>query len=267
VIEDDPARRLTDALSTEALGRPLRHYPIALTTEALALAWARQEEGPEGATVVADQEVAPRQRKGPPWVPFAGRGLYFSIVLRPSLQPDAEGLLWLLASLAAAEGLSDVLRSEVSIKWPDDLLVGDRKIGGVKVVSQLGPAQIVSAILTFRVNLDVQADDLPPELQGVATSARMQTGETVPRERALDAILRRLEQRYDDDLQHLLEDYRRRCETLGRQVRALLLPRGEIVGRAGAVDQGGSLVIEVGTTKKPVPVGILKKLETINPRS
>ncbi len=261
MTDAETAAALEASLDTSLLGHPERFYPIALTTEALALGWARSESAPEGATVVADQELAPRQRKGPPWVAFAGKGLYFSVVLRPGMSPEREGLLWMLASLGAAEGLARATGLEVGIKWPDDLLVEGRRIGGVKMKAQLGPREITSAVLTFRLNIDLDRSDLPESLRDIATSVRIETGAPAEREPILGSVLAALEGRYDDDVSLLLDAYKERCETLGRSVRAVLVPRGEVMGTATDVDDFGSLVIDVGSRKRTVPPDILKKLE------
>ena len=257
----EQAEAFETSLTTELLGRPLRHYPIALTTESVALAWARQENAPEGATVVADQEVAPRQRKGPPWQPFPSLGLYFAVVLRPGLPPEGEDLLWLLASLGAAEGIEAATGASTRVKWPDDVLVGARKIGGVKVEAQLGPGAIASVVLTFRINVNVEPAQLSPEIRDVATSALIETGGPIERAAMLDAVLGALERRYDDDVPELLEAYRGRCETIGREVRAVLLPRGEVRGTATGIDDFGSLLVDVGGKPTHVKIDQLKKLE------
>lgn len=257
-VEHDP---IESSLTTQTLGHPLRSYQIAVTTESLALAWARKEDAPEGAVVIAEQELAPRQRKGPPWVAFSSRGLYFSIVLRPALPPEGQGLLWLLASLGVAEGLEEGLGLTTVLKWPDDIMVGDRKIAGVKVEAQLGPAEIESAIVTVRVNLGVSAEDLPSELQGVATSSLIEGRADATREGVLDAILGAIERCYDLEVPLLLDRYKGRCETVGRDVRALILPRGEVRGQVLDINEFGSLVIAAPEGPAAVPIGVLKKLE------
>lgn len=262
-MTEDRAEALSSSLSTRILGRPLRHYPIALTTESLALAWARTEDAPEGATVVADQELTPRQRKGPPWIGFGSDGLYLSVVLRPGLPPEGEQLLWLLASLGAAEGIERLAGAPTTVKWPDDVLIDGRKIAGVKVETQLGPARIVSSVVTLRINVNVDADTFPADLRERASSIALAAGSKLAIGDALDATLKGIEARYDDDAEVLLEAYRERCETLGRSVRALLLPRGEAVGMASAIDRYGSLIVGEGAQAGPVRIGTLKRLEAL----
>lgn len=261
--EKDPAARLEAALTTRILGKPLRYYPFAVTTESLAVAWARQENAPEGATVVADQELSPRQRKGPPWVPFASQGLYFALVLRPGLPPEGEGLLWLMVCLGAAEGLQAATGLNVQVKWPDDLFIGGRKVGGMKVEAQLGPGEISSAVVTGRFNLNVGAAAFPDSIKEIATSLMVETGAPVQTEQILDAILGGIERRYDDEVADLLKAYSARCETLGRKVRAVLMPKGEVAGVATGIDPFGALLLDVGGKQVPVVIDTLRKLEPI----
>lgn len=240
--------------------RAVRRYPVALTTEALALAWARSEGAPDGAVVVAQQELAPRQRKGPPWIPFPGKGLYFSVVLRPDLSPEGEDLIWILGSVAAARGLNR-LGADAILKWPDDVVVEGRKIAGVKVVSQLGPGRIESAVVTFRINVNVEQGDMPAELGNSATSLLMATGSRIDMNEALDAVLHALDAAYNATAPALVDDYRGLCGTFGQKVRANLLPRGEITGVAKDVDAFGSLLIDTGGRTAGLNVGTLKRLE------
>lgn len=246
-----------------ALGRPVQVYPVAVTTESVALGWARAQAAPEGALVVADLELSARARRGPPWTSVAGKSLAFSIVLRPELPPEGEGLLWLLASVAAAEGISERSGSEVGLGWPDEIVVGDRRLlGMVRTDAQLAPGRIETAILTVRVNVGLSEDDVPAERRGTVTSLAIEGVET-PRVEILAAILSRLERRYGASVEELLGAYRSRCETLGRQVRAQLMPAGEVVGRAVDIDERGALVVEKSGGRRALTVDAVRRLESV----
>jgi BirA family biotin operon repressor/biotin-[acetyl-CoA-carboxylase] ligase len=239
----------------------MRTYPVAVSVEAMASAWARQEQAPEGATVVAAQELAARGRRGTVWKTIPDRSLSLAVVLRPALPPAGEQLLWLLASLAAAEGLDKLGVAEVRLKWPDDIFVGDGKIGVIRVQAHLGPGQIDSAVLTFRLNLSVTPDDVPDASPASVAGA---TGGTVEPSEVIDAVLTALEGRYHGGVEPLLAAYRARCLTIGTRVRAELLPRGEVEGIAKAVDDQGSLEVEVhGGGIHPVTVETLRRLRVI----
>ena len=239
----------------------MRTYPVAVSVEAMAAAWARQEQAPEGATVVATQELAARGRRGTVWKTIPDRTLSFAVVLRPALPPAGEQLLWILASLAAAEGLDKLGVAEVHLKWPDDIFVGGGKIGVIRVQAHLGPGQIDSAVLTFRLNLSVTPDDVPDASPASVAGA---TGRTVDPSEVIDAVLTALEGRYHGGVEPLLAAYRARCLTIGTRVRAELLPRGEVEGIAKAVDDQGSLEVEVHRGGiHPVTVETLRRLRVI----
>jgi BirA family biotin operon repressor/biotin-[acetyl-CoA-carboxylase] ligase len=238
----------------------MRTYPVAVSVEAMAGAWARQEQAPEGATVVAAQELAARGRRGSVWKTIPDRSLSFAVVLRPALPPAGEQLLWLLASLAGAQGLDKLGVAEVRLKWPDDIFVGEGKIGVIRVQAHLGPGQIESAVLTFRLNLSVTPDDVPDALPASVVGA---TGGTVEPSEVIDGVLTALEGLYHGGVEPLLAAYRARCRTIGTRVRAELLPRGEVEGMVKAVDDQGSLEVEVNGGIHPVTVETLRRLRVI----
>lgn len=253
--------RLAATFGADApLGHPVQHYPVGVSVDSLALGWARQHDAPEGALVVTEMELSARGRRGQTWVSVGGRSLSFAVVLRPALPPEGEGLLWLLASLAAAEGVSDAAGLDVRLKWPNDLLVAGRGIGGVRVEAQLGPGSIESAILTMRVNVGLEEEDFPPDLRPRVTSVAIE-GATCSRLDVLAAVLHRLATRYEAGVSSLLEDYRERCDTIGTRVRALLMPSGEAAGRAADVDDHGGLVIETPGGQGTIGVDRLQRLE------
>jgi BirA family biotin operon repressor/biotin-[acetyl-CoA-carboxylase] ligase len=248
-------------LTTETLGRPMRTYPVAVSVEALAGAWARQEQAPEGATVVASQELGARGRRGTVWKTIPDRSLSFAVVLRPALPPAGEQLLWILASLAAGEGLDKLGVAEARLKWPDYIYVGGGKLGVIRVQAHLGPGQIDSAVLTFRLNLSVTPDDVPDASPASVAGA---TGGTVAPSAVIDAVLRALEGRYNGAVEPLLAAYRARCSTLGARVRAELLPKGEVEGVAKTINDQGSLEVEVHRGGvRPVTVETLRRLHVI----
>lgn len=260
--EDLTVERLQATLGGERLfGHPVQAYEVAVSTESLAQAWARQEDAPEGALVVADAELSARGRRGTSWVSVPGRSLAFSVVVRPGLPAAGEGLLWLLTSLATAEGLEAVTGLDARLKWPNDVLVDGRGIAAVRVDAHLGPGQVELAVLTVRVNVDLSEDDLSRAPGRPVTSLAVE-GVSQPRVAVLSAVLDRLEARYGESVSDLLTAYRARCDTLNRRVRAELMPSGEAAGLAGDIDETGALVVESGSRRSVVGVDALKRLET-----
>lgn len=200
--------------------RPFRAYPALLSTESDATAWARSG-APTGAVVVSDYQASPRGRGGLPWTVQPGRGLGFSLITRPDLSSEREGWPYVAASLAVAEVLGDT-----SLVWPDTVLgaADESPLAQVGVYVEPGSDHIAWATITVLVGRA-----LPP------------------RGPLLAGLLDRIEERLLDDPDRVLGDFQKRCVTLGRQVRARLIPMGpsgpEVVGEAVNVLEDGALVI------------------------
>ncbi|MDQ3708865.1 MAG: hypothetical protein M3387_06095 [Actinomycetota bacterium] len=213
-----------------ALGdRPLRTYPALLSTEADALAWARAG-APAGAVVVADYQASPRGRAGQPWQVRPGEGLGFSLVLRPDLPAEREGWLY----VAATVGLADVVGADAAVGWPDEVSVAGSRKAAVGMHVELGHSAVAWAVVTF-----LAADAGPP------------------RGDLLAALVRAVERRVAASSDQVLADYLPCCATLGRHVRARMIPLGpsgpQVVGRAVDVRADGALVV---TTERGVRVAV-----------
>lgn len=205
-----------------ALGdRAARSYPALLATEPVAMAWAR-EGAPSGAVVVADYQASPRGRGGWPWTVHAGRGLGFTLLVRPELEPEREGWPYVACLL----GLHDAVGTpSSSMVWPDTLCSDSGDVlARLGVYVELGPSRTQWAVATVLVE---QADP--------------------PRAPLLARVLAAMEKRLAQPAAVVLADYRARCSTLGQQRRARLIPLGpggpEVTGEAVDVLADGALVL------------------------
>jgi BirA family transcriptional regulator, biotin operon repressor / biotin---[acetyl-CoA-carboxylase] ligase len=239
----DPER--LDALSDER-GRGLRIDILDAAPSTNAVVAERARAGaPHGSVVVAEHQTAGRGRLDRSWETPARAALTFSVLLRPRV-PAAE---WPWLPLLAGHALATALReAEVpaGLKWPNDVLVGERKIAGIlmeRIDAPDGPA----AVLGIGLNVSTTAAELPVD---TATSVALATGTSPDRTELLVRILGRLIDEYDawqadeDRTPALRAAYRETCVTLGRQVR-VELPGGEVrTGTARDVDAGGRLVVD-----------------------
>lgn len=228
---------LGEALA-EVLGeRPFRFYPALLSTEADALAWARAG-APHGSVVAAGYQASPRGRAGMEWE--VGDGLAFSLVLRPRPRIPAAREGWLYTVVVS--GLADALGADARIDWPDQVHRGETSAGAVGVyveVDSLGVDWVVANVLVR---------ELDPRL--------------VP------TIVEAIEARLAASTATVLAAYLRRCETIGRDVRARLIPTGpsgpEASGRAVSSSLDGSLILENAEGRRvavpPQNLGVLEPL-------
>jgi BirA family biotin operon repressor/biotin-[acetyl-CoA-carboxylase] ligase len=195
---------------------------------------------PEGYVVVAEQQTGGRGRLDRQWESPPRAGLTFSALLRPEIEPARLSLLPLLAGLATVEALVSVGRVDARLKWPNDVMVGGLKVGGLLVELAGG-----AAVVGIGLNVSTRREELPAP---TATSLLLCGGVT-DREPLLKEVLRALARRYrawlpSGDPGSVLPAYRERCETIGRDVE-LELPGGDMVrGIATDVDDAGRLVID-----------------------
>ena len=212
---------------------------------------------PEGRVLVADHQTAGKGRLDRRWVTPPGSALTFSVLLAPDRVPVGRWpWLPLLVGIAVAEGLRRVTGVEPVLKWPNDVLVGDRKVAGI-LLERVETPRGDFAVVGVGVNASLTADELPVP---TATSLLLEGATTTDRTVVLRELLRSLEALYvqwradhGDASLGLHSSYVRRCGTLGRTVR-VELPTGEHVrGEAAGIDGDGRL--EVRTPDGPRLLG------------
>jgi BirA family biotin operon repressor/biotin-[acetyl-CoA-carboxylase] ligase len=215
--------------------------------------------GPEGQVLAAEEQTAGRGRAGRTWVSRPGASLTFSVLLRPaSVPPAARGWLPLLTGVAVAAGVRSASGVSAMLKWPNDVLVGDRKLAGILAEqSQDGAAVVVGVGL----NVTTGERELPVSPTGLSPTSLLVEGADVGREAVLAEILRSLERWYlaftadpDPVGSGLLARYREDCATLGRQVRVQLPAGRELAGVAEDVDAAGRLLVRPPGAAVATPV-------------
>jgi BirA family biotin operon repressor/biotin-[acetyl-CoA-carboxylase] ligase len=204
------------------------------STNAVAADRARAGE-PSGLVVVAEAQTAGRGRLDRSWVSPPRAGLTFSVLLRPELPPAEWPWLPLLTGLAVSTALRERAEVQAVLKWPNDVLVADRKVCGI-LAEVPEPTAVV---LGIGLNVTTTEDELP---HAQATSLRLAGARTTDRDTILRAVLRALASVIGDA--GAREAYRGQCSTLGRRVRVELPGERSAEGVAEAVDDAGRLVVD-----------------------
>jgi BirA family transcriptional regulator, biotin operon repressor / biotin---[acetyl-CoA-carboxylase] ligase len=149
-------------------------------------------EGPEGAVAVAEEQTAGRGRLGRPWHAPAGKGILVSVNLRPRVDVPRLPELSIVAGLAAADAIAETTGVRPEVQFPNDLLIGGRKVAGI-----LAEARDGRVVLGIGINANLTEEELPTGLDTPPTSLLVELGTRIDRARLLAALLARLEQRYD----------------------------------------------------------------------
>jgi BirA family transcriptional regulator, biotin operon repressor / biotin---[acetyl-CoA-carboxylase] ligase len=220
--------------------------------EALRLAAAGE---PHGLVVVADAQTSGRGRLGRSWLAEPGTSLLASWLIRPTLEPELLPLLSLAAGIAAARAASSAGGVEVRLKWPNDLLLQGRKLGGILAESD-GRGAVV-----FGLGLNVRQDTFSEEIRETATSLAAAGGRTPARAWLLAATLSGFGARMDAP-QNALDDYRALCDTLGSTVRVDRNDAPPLEGEAVDLTDLGALVLETPSGREIVAAGDVVHLRT-----
>jgi BirA family biotin operon repressor/biotin-[acetyl-CoA-carboxylase] ligase len=232
----------------------------------------REPEAREGQVLVAEEQTAGRGRLGRTWTSMPGAALTFSVLLRPVTVPSGRrGWLPLMAGVAVASAVPSVTEGGggagggravgAALKWPNDVLVGERKLAGILAEQSPDGSAVVIGI---GLNVATPAHALPASPAGLPATSLLVEGASVSREALLLEILRQLERWYvafradpDPARTGLLDAYRPLCGTLGRMVRVELPVGRAVTGVARDVDPDGRLLVQetAATAVTPVSAG------------
>lgn len=173
----------------------LHFAPITRSTNTDAMTAARTVGAPHGSVWMADEQTAGRGRGDHRWHSAAGEGLYVSVLLRPQLSAAQLSLMPLAAGLAAVDAIRAVAAVDADLRWPNDLLIGSRKAGGILVEAKAESETAPYAVVGIGINVHQRA--FAPDLATPATSLDMEAGTRVSRQALLVALLKSLEREVD----------------------------------------------------------------------
>ena len=250
-------RELEQGLKTKTMGQTIYFYEETDTTNNRARELAL-EGAPEGTLVVAEKQTAGRGRRGKVWESPLGTGIWMSLVLRPQIMPAEASVLTLLCGLATAEAIEAETGLSAGIKWPNDILINGKKAVGILTEMDCEMSEVHFVIPGIGINVNTAS--FPPEIAEIATSLYLECGKTVSRRRLVHKVLEQLEEHYETFLRTgsfaaMLEDYRKHCITLGKEVHVLgrepffaealdITPEGELLVRRA--DNGKEEVVFSG---------------------
>jgi BirA family biotin operon repressor/biotin-[acetyl-CoA-carboxylase] ligase len=171
----------------------LHHFPSAESTNTLLLE-AAANGAPEGTLYLADEQTVGRGRGGHAWHSEPGSGLYLSVLAKPSLQLREALWISLATGLAAQSAIQSTTGLRIDLRWPNDLLLGQKKLGGILVEAAVEPdANATLRYAVIGIGININHETFPPDLSSLATSLRIATGQEQSRNALIIALLRALD--------------------------------------------------------------------------
>jgi BirA family biotin operon repressor/biotin-[acetyl-CoA-carboxylase] ligase len=233
-------------LGTERIGKRIYALPRASSTNEVAFRLALNG-AEEGTMVLAESQTKGKGRMGRLWESPAGVNIYLSIVLRPRLVPSKTPLITLMAAVACAEAIDEATGLIPAIKWPNDLLLERKKLGGILTEADMELDRINFVVVGIGINVNMGRALFPTSITDTATSLREVLGRKISRPALIQAVLRKLEQWYKRLRQGRGEEIRRRWKELalieGQEVEVASLE--EVVrGKALDIDDDGALLVQ-----------------------
>ena len=223
----------------------IHHFEIIDSTNTRAKQMAF-EGAPHGTVLIAEHQTGGRGRMGRTFHSPAGSGVYLSMIIRPGC--PAQNLLHLTCAtaVAAANGIQNATGLRPGIKWTNDLVVGQRKLGGILTELSVNSTGMVDfAVIGIGINCCQTATDFPEEINNIATSLHLCTGKIIDRATVIAEIMTALHKMCATlhDSQSVLGSYRSDCITIGQEIS---LVRGEEIrhGKALDVDEQGALIVQ-----------------------
>jgi len=239
---DDLLSRLD---GSQVIGRDIRVFQKTTSTNDIVEKLARDGVA-EGVVVFAESQTQGRGRLGRAWVSPPGKGLWFSVLLRPQIAPQAVTRLTIAAAASLARTVQSVTGVVPRIKWPNDLLVDGRKISGILTELSAELDHVKYVILGIGMNINLTESDFPPDLKPIATSLRVAAKREHNRPEFAAELLRQLDRDYrrlsEGHFQKVAEEWEALSGTLGSEVEVRTGDR-IVRGRAESLDPDGALLV------------------------
>jgi BirA family biotin operon repressor/biotin-[acetyl-CoA-carboxylase] ligase len=236
---------IKSGLKTRILGRQIVYERETPSTQAIAKSLASQG-AVEGTIVVSETQSGGRGRVGRPWSSPQG-GIYFSIILRPDIKPGEALRLPLVAGVAVAQAIVRNTKLDPRLKWPNDIMIGGRKVGGILTEMGAEMDRLDWVIVGIGLNVNTPSVSFPEEIEETTTSLMEAGGKVIPRVKLLQGILVKFESLYGNLAKHGFEPIRTSWKALSDTIGAnvvVTLPSGHIKGLAADIDSDGALILQ-----------------------
>lgn len=238
---------LEKALDTKLIGKEIRLFDLVDSTNVIAKDWAIKG-GPEGGLVIAEGQTRGRGRLGRSWASPKGKGLWMSLILRPNIGAEDIFIMTIIVSLALRRTLVKLGLENTKIKWPNDIVVNERKMSGILLDLISYGMDVDSIIVGIGINVNMDRDDIPEEVRHKASSLKLELGRGIDRSYLLSILVKELEDIYlsfleDKNKDMLMAEYKEHSIILNKKVR-VISAKEEFLGLAKDYGEDGSLIVE-----------------------
>ncbi len=228
-------------LNTQYMGKNILAYEVLDSTNTTA---KENYHYPEGTVIVAKRQLKGRGRRDRKWHSDDDGALYFSVILKPQIEPENLSQITLIAGLTVAKIIEEISGVEAGIKWPNDILINSKKAVGI--LTELYVKDNEKCVI-LGIGINVENEQFPEEILETATSISLESGKKIQKEDILKCFLEEFEKDYKIFLQNgfsvFKDEYEKRCITLKKEVQ-VFVPAEEYTAYAKGITDSGELIVE-----------------------
>jgi BirA family biotin operon repressor/biotin-[acetyl-CoA-carboxylase] ligase len=244
------------AKNSKIIGKEILYFESINSTNSLALKLI--ETGiKDGTVIIANEQLAGRGRFERRWISPAKKNLYMSIILMPELSPKNLSFLSLMTPIPCVSAIRELTHLDVSIKWPNDLIIEGKKLGGILIETKIVKGEVY-AVLGIGINVNFERQEMPEEIKDFATSIMEEMGTAYSRAQIALEILKDLDKWYDillnKDFEKIKKEWLKHTSTIGRFIK---VKSGNFTytGLAVGIDEEGMILLDTGDSIKKISSG------------
>ena len=241
---------------TKWVGSEIYYFDVTDSTNTQAKSLG-EGIAPHGTLVVAESQESGRGRRGRSWQSPAGSGIFMTLLLKPDINPNNASMLTLVAAIAVAKGMEKMLDFSVKIKWPNDIIIGGKKVCGILTEMSAQTDYVNHIVIGLGIN--VHNESFPEEISDVATSIYLETGRHINRAMLIEAIWEEFEIYYEcylktEDLSEIVAEYDKYLVNRKEKVR-VLDSKDPYEGTAMGITNRGELIVDTWEARRLVSAG------------
>ncbi|BBF44315.1 biotin--protein ligase [Lachnospiraceae bacterium KM106-2] len=244
---------LLSQINTKYIAKQIEYYEEIDSTNIRCKILA-EEGAQDGILVVADQQTAGRGRRGRAWKSPKGSSIAMSLMLKPDIMPSNASMLTLVTAMALVKGINDAAGVDTKIKWPNDIILNNKKLCGI--LTEMSSELDYINYVVIGIGVNVNMTEFPEEISHIATSVAIELGHPAKRADIITKTMEAFEKYYDiflkkQNLEDLVEEYNHQLIHKDREIR-VLGSEEEYQAKALGIDKTGELMVELddGTRKK-----------------
>ena len=240
-------------LNTSFIGRNIEYYSFTDSTNDDAFELISNDEANNGTLIITDYQKQGRGRRNNIWESTPGTNLTFSLILK-EINKKNLGLFSILSGVAVVKGIKEFTGIDCRLKWPNDIILNNKKIGGILIEAKNTPDNIY---LVIGIGLNINQKEIPKELESIASSLIMETLSPIQREPLLAFILNEFEKLYKENTEQWITTWREYCNHLNQKI---MLHKDDdlIEGFFINIDDYGNAIVNVNSKKTIISSGVIE---------